>query len=263
MTDYRSAYITPFGSQSVYQYEWSTEKWDQLPSFPYYDCGLVIIGGALTGVGGRIGSGCTNEVFTLHQGQWVEHYPPMNTERYSPAVVHISDSNCILVIGGRVADFSWTAVVELFHVSSRRWHKLTNLPQALSFPSAIMCGDQIHVIGYDGAGYSCTLQALLPSDQPTVLQSISLEWIPLPQQPVRYSTACTLYEQLIVVGGHQGVEVDSIYQLVDEEWVEIGTMSSSRSECLVVTPSPDKMLIIGGWRGGYQPLHTVEEYVVV
>ena len=264
-TDNQSAYFTPNGSDLVYSYQWSTEKWEKLPLSPYRSYGLVIIDGELTAVGGWGGYRYTNKVLTLRRGRWVEHYHPMNTARSSPAVVSTSDGNYIVVIGGDVDVVGWTATVELFHVRSRRWYKLTNLPQALPHPSAIICDNKLHVIGYDGTGYLCSLQALLSSDQPILSQSISniLTWTSLPQQPVVRSTAATLCGQLVTVGGKQGrSEVNSIHQLINGQWVKIGSMSSGREMCLVVTPSPDKMMIVGGW-GGYMQSNNVEECVVV
>ena len=93
-------------------------------------------------------------------------------------------------------------------------------------------------------------------------QSIShtIAWIPLPRQPVTCSTATSLSGQLVIVGGLQsGSSVKSIYQLVDEEWVEVGSLSSGRSKCLVVATSPDKMMIVGG-QGGEK---NVEEFKAV
>ena len=257
-TDDQFAYFTPDGSNFVYRYQWGTEKWKKLPPSPCCNSGLVIIDGELTAVGGQDVSYCyTNKLFTLQQ---VEHYPPMNTVRYSPAVVSTSDGNYIVVIGGGVR-YGWTATVELFHVRSRRWYELTNLPRDLPFPSATICGNEVHVIGYYGAGYSCSLQALLSSDKPITSQSISrmITWKPLPRLPVTWSTAATLCGQLVIVGGLQGVlPVNSIHQLLDGQWVKIGSMFSGRSKCLVVSPSPDKMMIVGGSGEA-----SVEECVVV
>ena len=256
-TDDQYAYFTPYGSNSVYSYQWSTEKWEERPPSPYSDSGLVIIDGELTAVGGYDGSR-TNKLFTLRQGQWVEHYPPMNTGRSSTAVVSTSDGNYIVVIGGH-GGVGWTATVELFRVRSRRWYELTNLPQALPLPSATICGNKVHVIGY---GYSYSLHALLSSDQPITSQSISrmITWTPLPWLPVTGSTAATLCGHLVIVGGKQGgSHVNSIHQLLDGQWVKIGSRSSDRMMCLVVTPSPDKMVIVGGWGGEA----IVEECVVV
>jgi hypothetical protein len=246
-SDLQYAYFMPWDSPSVYRYEWSTEKWDELPPCPYRDSALVIIDGALTAVGGWGGFRCTNKLFTLRQRRWVEELPPMKTARSQTAVVSTSDGEYVLVIGG--GGGGWTTTVELFQVRSRSWSELTHLPQPLVLPSATICGNLIHVIGGDGDGFSCSLQDLPSSDQPTTSQSRSrtISWSPLPPLPVTVSTAATLCGQLVIIGGKRDRStVNSIHQLVDGQWVEIGSMSSDRCWCLVVSPSPDKMMIVGG-----------------
>ena len=243
-TDGQFAYFTPYGSTSVYRYEWRGEKWEELPSCPYRDSGLVIIDGELTTVGGYDGSFCyTNKLFTLRQKKWVEEYPPMNTACSSPAEVSTSDGEYLIVIGG-FGGGGWTATVELFQMNSRRWYKPTDLPQPLTSPSATICGDQLNVIGRDN-GYSCSLQALPSSDQP-ITSPLTLSWKPIPPLPVTWSTAATLCGQLVVIGGSRrdGSSVNSIHQL---QWVEIGSMATGRNRCLVVSPSPDKIIIVGGY----------------
>ena len=264
-SDDQFAYFTPNDSHSVYSYQWNSKKWNELPPSPYRNSGLVIIDGELTAVGGQDPSHYTKKLFTLRQGRWVERYPPKNTARSSAAVVSTSDGNYILVIGGYndVGDVItiWTTTVELFHVRSRRWYELTNLPQDLTLPSATICNNQLHVIGWNRTGYSCSLQALLSIDRPITSQSISniLTWTQLPQLPVEYSTAATLCGQLVTVGGWRGgSQVNSIHQLLDGQWVKIGSMCSGRRWSLVVTPSPDKMMIVGGYGED-----SVEECVVV
>ena len=261
-TDGRYVYITPVGSDLVYQYECSTKKWMELPSCPYGNSGLAIIDSELTTVGGGNRDGRTNRLFTLRQGKWVEEvYPPMNTARYSLAVVSTSDGDYHITIGGWVSDGE-TATVEIFQVKSRRWYKLTDLPQPLPCPSATICGDQLHVIGIDGMdgkGYSCSLQSLPSNDRP-ITSPLTLSWKPLPPLPVRASTAATLCGQLVLIGGVQGLSpVNSIHQLVEGQWVEIGSMTSVRHWCLAVSPSPDRILIVGG----FGARDSVEECVAV
>ena len=261
-SDLQYAYFMQIDSYFVYRYEWSTEKWDELPPYLYRNSALVIIDGALTAVGGYDSPHYTNKLLTLRQRRWVEELPPMKTACSSTAVVSTSDGEYVLVIGG--GGDSWTTTVELFQVRSRRWAELTHLPRPLAFPSATICGNLIHVIGYDDNGFSCSLQDLPSSDQPTTLQSRShtISWSPLPPLPVTYSTAATLSGQLVIIGGWRGrSSVNSIHQLVDGQWVKIGSMSSDRRLCFVVSPSPDKMMIVGG--RGLLTTDSVEECVVV
>ena len=261
-TDGPFAYFTPVNSTSLYQYEYSTEKWSDLPPCPYLDSGLVIINSELTTVGGWYDTyRPTNKLFTLQQRKWVKKHPPMNTACHSPAVVSTFDGDYLIVIGGWDGS-RWTATVELFQVKNRRWHKLTDLPKPLSAPSATICGDQLNVIGRYGNGYSCSLQALPSSDRP-ITSPLTLSWKPLPLLPVTASTAATLCGQLVIIGGKQvGSSVNSIHQLVDGEWVRIGSMASHTYFCLVASPSPDRIIIVGGY-GALSTLDSVEEWAVV
>ena len=225
------------------------DKWEALPQCPYRNSGLVVIDSALTAVGGYEGYSRTNELVTLRQSRWVEEYPPMNTARSSPAVVSTSDAGHMNVIAiGGWGDGGWINAVELFHTGRRSWSQLTSLPQSITDPSATIGGNQLHVIGSGVDGYSCSLQALLSSNQPIGSQSRTPTWTPLPRLPVEWSTAATLCGQLVIIGGKRdGSTVNSIHQLVDRQWVNIGSMSSGRYRCLVASPSPDKMVVVGGF----------------
>ena len=269
-TDSRFAYFALDDSTSVYRYEWRREKWEKLPSCPHENSGLVLSNGKLTVVGGcRVNendTSYTNKLLTLQQEKWAAEYPPMNTARSSPAVVSTSDGEHLIVIGGDIGVGDWTATVEVFQVKSRRWYKLTDLPQPLILPSATICGDQLNVMGHGANGYSCSLQALPSSDQPIPphLAPYPLFWTHLPPLPVTWSTAATLCGQLVLIGGltQDGSPVNSIHQLVDGQWVVIGSLASSRTWCLVVSPSPDKIIIVGGLGEDGFGQDIVEECVV-
>ena len=259
IADLNVVYCSPGDSNSVYRYQLREDQWNDLPSCSHRDSGLVVIDGVLTAVGGWDGS-YTNKLFTLRQSRWVEKYPrwvekypPMNTARSKPAVVSTSDGqhmNVIAIGGYGDGVGGWIDAVELYNTGSSTWSQITSLPQPLTFPSATICDNQLYVIGGDGNGYSCSLQALLSSDQPISSQSMtrSLTWTPLPRLPVTWSTAATLCGQLVIIGGKRdGSPVNSIHQLVDGQWVNIGSMSSVRRLCLVASPSPDKMVVVGGF----------------
>ena len=265
IADLNIVYCNPRDSKSVYRYQLREDQWNDLPSFPYKNSGLVVIDGVLTAVGGwDEGYHPTNKLLTLRQSRWVEEYPPMNTAHSHHAVVSTSvggHMNVIVIGGGGGGGGGWSDAVELYNTGRRSWSRLTSLPQPLTCPSAAICDNQLYVIGGDGNGYSCSLQALLSSDQPISSQSItrSLTWTPLPCLPVMYSTAATLCGQLVIIGGRQGWSpVNSIHQLVDGQWVNIGSMSSGRRLCLVASPSPDKMVVVGGYDASFTQLDSVE-----
>ena len=243
----KTTYCVSENSHSLYRYTMTEDKWEERPHCPYWNSGLVVIDSALTAVGGYDGS-YTNKLVTLRQSRWVEKYPPMNTAHSYHAVVSKSDGGHINVIAIGGYDGGWIDAVELFHTGRRSWSQLTSLPQPLTYPSAAICGKQLHVIGSDGDGYSCSLQALLSINQPIGSQSRTPTWTPLLRLPVTASTAATLCEQLVIIGGlRDGSPVNSIHQLVDGQWVNIGSMSRVRYRCLVACPSPDKMVVVGGW----------------
>ena len=261
-TDGGFAYFASRDTTSVYRYEYRTEKWEELPACPYHNSGLVVIDRKLTAVGGRDGPyPSTNKLYTLRQREWVKKYPPMNTAHSSPTIVSTSDGKHLIVIGGFGGGGMWTATVELFQVKSRRWHQLTDLPQPLRWPSATICGDQLNVIERDANGYSCSLSSLPSRDQP-ITSPLTLSWKPFPHLPVSDSTATTLCGQLVLIGGRQGVSaVNSIHQLVGEEWVKIGSMSRGRYNCLVVGLSPDKIIIVGALQQKHPLLPTCTDDV--
>lgn len=255
IADDHCAYFTPEGYASLYQYGYTSKKWAKLPQCPNHYSGLVVMNNELNSVGGYR----SNKVMTLQEGAWVEKYPPMKTRREYPAVVTTADNSYLLVIGGNVGGSYWTSTVELFDVNTCKvWYIATNLPQPLTSPSATICGDQVYVIGQKMA-FTCSLLGL------TTTTPLTLLWKPLPPLPVTYSTPVTLSGQLVLIGGSEkgGSPVNSIHQLIDEEWVEIGTMTCRRERCLVVSPSPDMTLIVGGYDETDTALNIIEECYAV
>ena len=197
-TDGQFAYFVSFDSTEVHQYDWNVEKWSVLPPLPWINSGLVIIDGELCAVGGSH----TNQVFTRRWTKWVEEYPPMNIARSSPAVVSTCSGACTIVIGGLADDGCWTATVELFQAKNRQWHKLTDLPQPLTRPSATICGDILHVIGDHGNGSFFSVKTLPSCDIPPLTPNL-ISWTCLPPLPVKGSTTA------VGVSGHHNLSVVS------------------------------------------------------
>jgi hypothetical protein len=258
--DGRLAYFTPGGSSAIYSYDWRTDKWEEHPSCPCRNTGLVLIDGALTTVGGmNASSKPSNKLYTLRRKRWNE-YLSMGAACSSPAIA--STDNHMFVIGGNDASHD-ICTIKSFEIKSKTFLKQTPLPQALARPSATICHDKLHVIGANAIGFSYSLHALVSSEECKLQQTVTS----LPQLPVMASTAASLCGQLVIIGGTSTASstkasVTSIYQLMDEQWVEIGTMQSGRKSCFVVNTTPEKLVIVGG-RDRVKVLDSIEECTVI
>ena len=273
VADRQFAYFAPCQSYDAYSYHLSTEKWGcvQNPqddnSYHHHPItALAIIEGDLTiATSDSSYRLCAN---TVQQDNWLPGLLPLCRRRVD-ALVSASNSEYFFVFVWneqyQFDEFIYTAEVELLEVCSQNCHKLTNLLHPLPDPSAVICGDQLYVIGSDATGYSCSLKKLLSlTDKPITSECAQtlISWTPLPPLPVKNSTAATLSGQLVIVGGistQEGSPVNSIHQLFNGEWMEIGSMCYRRSKCAVVCPSPNKIIIVGG----EEAKHAVEECVLV
>ena len=252
--DQNFAYFTPLGANVVHCYSLTRDTWSQLPQCPYRNCGLAIVNGALVAVGGRKAySDYSNKLLTLRVRHWFEELPPMALSRDSPSLValeHGSGSTDILVAGGSVSDSKWTASVEIFDARNQRWISLVDLPTPLPFPSAALRHTAtsgtllLSVIGCYRDGYTCSLYLSTESVRTS-------GWLSLPKLPASGSTTGVLTDELVIVGGWKSSSsVSCVYQLIEDTWVTVGTVSNG-TECLTASTPANQLVIVGG-DGGCQ-----------
>ena len=84
----------------VYCFNISTDKWEQLPPYKRIQGKLQVINGHLTIIGGwdRSTNMATNNVSTLINDNWTDHYPSLLRARCKPGVV--SHPEYVIVAGG-------------------------------------------------------------------------------------------------------------------------------------------------------------------
>lgn len=247
-------YFVPADSNTVYRYAMSANKWHKSLQCPFRNSGLVVFYGALTTVGGWDGqSRYSSQVFTLKKSwigdEWVEEFPRMRYPRSRPAVVTASGDHqhSIIAVGGRT-NGGPTTVIEVLNTHTMCWSRVTDLPHPLQLITAIVCEDRLYIIGHNGHGYSCTLQPLLHAVQSQSALPV-LMWTTLPPLPMYHTTAATLGGQLVVVGGFRDTVSDSsIRQLVNGQWANVGYLHDGRYLCLAVSPSPHKLVVVGGYQ---------------
>ena len=249
--DHNVVYVTPEYTNNIYQYHVRDDKWKKLPSSPCEDSGLVAIDNILVAIGGRQNSNSMKKVFSPRGKKWKEDLPPLNNARSSPSVT--TYSTYIFAIGGDHYCHTRVTTVEMLDEYNMSWTVLDNLPHPLYLPLATVCGSKLYLVGYDD-GYSCSLRQIATSSH-RMRSSSALTWTPLPPSPVKYSTIACLSNKPLLVGGidrNTGSYSHTVYILSQGQWVECGSLSGGRCQCLVASLSEKEMVVVGGIRDHYQ-----------
>ena len=145
-----TAYFRPRFSNKVcsYQNNLGKEQWSKLPDNPNNYCGLAVIDGLLTSVGGY-NNGYINTLLSLTgegmRKQWSEIFPPMPTPRQSAACITTEQS--LVVAGGEGSGDDYLDIVEVMNINTKQWTTVSPLPQKQTELSAIVCGDTLYLAG--------------------------------------------------------------------------------------------------------------------
>ena len=245
------AYIIGRESQTIYSYRLDGDKWNKHSECPHVNPGLVIINDLLTAVGGRVGGGSTEKLTTLTRNNWVETFPPMQTPRERPAVVHYGDY--VIAVGGDREQRG----VELLHIPSLLWSTVTSLPSPLSDITATLCHDEIIAMDRLGCGWTMNIKSVFTAIRLEGSSTALSQWTSLPKCPVVGPTLSSLSGQPLVVSR------DGIFQLQERQWVRIGYMPVPMPYCIVCVVC-DQMVVVGGYPPtGYPFTDAVRVAVIV
>ena len=263
-----TAYFRPRGSNKVYSYQniLGKEQWSQLPDNPNMYCGLAVIDGLLTSVGGA-NNGYTNTLLSLTgegmRKQWSEIFPPMPTQRQSAACITAEQS---LVVAGGYVSGGFLDIVEVMNINTKQWTTVSPLPQKQSSLSATVCGDTLYLAGGwiksfiisvpSKSVFTCSLTDLLTSSnslgskiRQTFSQSGNV-WKQISSLPVVQSTLASFNGQLLAIGGSDdsGNPTTNVYRYDSHtnSWNVINQMKNKRSLCLAVTLHEYHLIVVGG-----------------
>ena len=245
-----TAYFTPCNSHKVYSYEnvSGNEKWSRLPDNPFENCGLTVIDGLLTSVGGSL----SNELLSLRgEGEskgWCNIFPPMPTGRN--CVACITTKEALVVAGGDTGVFSLKSDnVEVMNINTKQWSVASPLPKKCTSPSATICEDSLYLVGgllsaAPKSVFTCSLPCLISSDS----QSHNV-WREISSLPVKVSTLASFGGDLLAIGGCDDSTTTSDvfkYDSNTDTWNIINQMSEKRYHCLAVTLPGEILVVVGG-----------------
>eukprot|EP00731_Ephydatia_muelleri_P035251 Em0109g6a len=247
-------YVAASDSRNVYAYRVKDGSWTEVSNYPYTDFQLAVVGGYLTGVGGRMRDEVqspSNELYSLIDGEWKPHFPAMATSRVEAAVV--SCGKWLVVIGG-VCD---TAVEILDSSATPKWTHSCPLPERLEFPSAACCGDEVYVVEGDGHTVYTASVISLAGWTPEA----GNVWRSVDPAPRRWSTATSVCGQLVALGGWKEDEEptsDVHVYVAGGEWRKIGELVEPRDLVIVAPLADGSVLVVGGSRSTSEDSCVVE-----
>ena len=259
------AYFKPKKGSDVLAYNSATEEWSTLPECPSELFTLAVVNGLVTTVGGRQPDGEPMNMllsFEAWEGErkWVEHFPPMPTQRYITSVV--CSGKALVVAGGMGESNTKLATVEVMDTSILQWSTAGSLPYPLSSASAMVCGDNVYLVGgfdqyaWTKSALTCSLSSLLLQSHNAKMKSLPVYkrmWFTIAEQPLECSTCVALNGQLLAIGGFDDYE--SYYRHTRDihaycpatnSWEVISHMPNPQSNCLAAVLPSSKLMVVGG-----------------
>ena len=240
----------------IFGYDGLKKDWFDLPPCPVTKCGLAIINGQLTTVGGEVAGGTTNVLYCLNDtsncSEWIESLPPMPSKRSQPGIT--TTEKHLIVAGGSVAIWKPIPLVEIMDIKTFQWHEVASLPIPLCRSSICITHNQIHVLGgmdvsrkWQKRCFSCSMKDLTES------QPSSQIWLTLvPDLPTEQSGIVSKSGLLFSIGGcmpHTNTIVSDIYiyNHSQRKWRKMdNTIHVGRSQCFIVSLPRNQLIIVGG-----------------
>jgi len=247
----------------IYCYCIITNHWEKLPSHKYMKGKLQIINGHLTIIGGWDGNTnmATNNVSTFIDNSWTNHFPNLLRARCKPGVV--SHSEFVIVAGGGMELNMLYDNIEVLNMTHPFQWMMTNvlLPEPMWDFYPTISNNMILIVGYSGSGNTYTTSYQLPVDMITssilpssLHQRHAVQWIKLPSASHYNSRTVPNSHPPVVIGGmdSQFIPTSDVAMLDDSSktWKRISSLSSPRSNVVVVSVNFDTILVLGGCTGG-------------
>ena len=260
-----TAYFRPWDLRKVYSYQiiGEEEQWSQLPDNDNKNCGLAVIDGLVTSVGGFNNSNTDTLLSFTGEGErkkWSEIFPPMPTPRQNAACV--TTEQALVVAGGYAG--SHLDTVEVMNINTKQWTTVSPLPQKLSQLSATVCGDTLYLAGGVATGFklsksvfTCSIPDLMTSANTlgsrirrTFSRSLNV-WREISSLPVTVSTLVSFSGDLLAIGGmdDSGNPTSDVYRYDShtDSWNVVSQMKNKRLLCFAVTLPGDRIVVVGGY----------------
>lgn len=198
----------------------------------------------------------------------MEVFTPMPTKRYRSTALCTGTA---LVVAGGVGDgYTLLTAVEVMNIKTQQWSTAADLPIPTYFGSLVLVDSRVYMLGGcdkpgrgvlgTKSGYSCALNALLPSSLRSLRERFTSVfttgranvWSRIADLPVTQSTCVSFRGQLLSVGGKVDSKSTAAIHMYDpsgSSWKVISHMATARFDCLVAVLPNDQLMVVGGRMG--------------
>ena len=255
-----TVYFRPADANQIFAYEAARlEPWSRLTDNTNQNCGLAVVEGVLTSVGGITNGSTTNTLLSLtgegERKQWSEIFPPMPTPR--GCVACVTTQRDLVAVGG-------TDAVEIMDLQNKLWSAVSPLPRNYCSLSAAVCGDKLYLAGGSAGSlffgpsksvFSCSLQDLVMSSNTfgsRVQRALSSRnvWKQVYSLPVKQSTLVSCGEDLLAVGGSDDSNRPTYnvyrYDPQTNRWVAHSQMKIKKYLSLSACLPNNSVIVVGG-----------------
>ena len=142
--------------------------------------------------------------------------------------------------------------VEVLNTDTLQWSTAADLPKALSYAPAAVCGDQVYVIG-ESSMYTCSVIALSQSHRSFLASLMKRDagvWKKVAAPPVTDTTCLSISGQLVAIGGK---DVDEkltaavyMYNPSTDSWEVNSHMGTPRRHCIAALLPNNLLMVVGG-----------------
>ena len=267
-------YVQPWASSKIYSFNLDSKRWVELPDCQKRECALVTVKGRVTAVGGctdteDFGTLTSLDMRSRGRSKWVVKLKNMPTKRYSAAAVSNEE---VLIVTGGFSNGRPLSSVEVMDIESEQWYIASKLPRALHRHSATLCGNVVYMLGgKDSSGsttsvFQTSLGVLLlrasppPQESSTDIDAqasiaIGSSWKSVCSIPLSFSSSLLVAssgnKKLVVFGGYDSNRKQRssdiyVYDPTNDSWLQVGSMLSPRSSCILAMISNGHVIVVGG-----------------
>ena len=252
-------------SRTVFRYDIRTNTWSALEISPCHSFCLTVIDDMVTILGGInvVTSHDSNVLYSYRvigsKGKWCVCLPPMLTKRSCGSVEKVDG---FVIVAGGVDGVSRHHMrnVEVLDIQSKQWFTAPPLSMGVSFMCMKASKDSVFVAG--GLGETGAISDVMMCDIQKLVQAAKMRnlnvsiWEKVTSLPLVRPGCAVVQDKLVTFGGiptddrvMDNCQCD-VYCWRKElnAWEKLGNMPVSQSSMSAVTISPNRVMLIGGYR---------------